>query len=360
MKPTHLASSIEQDFLQRVQRDSHIHHAFLRVYQEDSHLDVNLCYGEHCHVDQPYYIASIGKVFTSALILRLCETQRLNLTDRVMDHLGHDLIDGLHHYKGVNYAPMITIEHLLNHSSGLADYFEDRPIQGPSMLELIQQDPYRHRSPLEIIQWSKDNLRPRFRPGEGFHYSDTGYHLLGLVIEHVVKKPLDEAMKTFIFDPLGLNHTWMMTHRQSDDRQNTVCDVYWGDHNVKDYQIFRDDFAGGGIVSTSTDLLLMMKALINHQLISQASFEKMTTWSPYSSLKLFGISYGLGLMHLNAFPLLFPKKYESFGHIGSIGSFMFYNPHSKTYLIGTVNRFRYHRMSMQLMFQALKKVINTI
>jgi len=278
-----LSSRIKDEFIFSVEKDPQIRNAFLLIDNDALDIHVNACYGLNSSIDQPYYIASIGKVFTSVIIGQMVEKNLISYEDKVLDILGSSIVDGLHTYKGINYMGEVTIRHLLNHTSGIGDYFSDKPTRGKSMLEMILESPYQHYSPLEIVAWSKKNIKPRFKPGKGFHYSDTGYHLLGL--------------------------------------------------------------------------LLFFRAIIHHQIIGEFTLKQMTTWSSYSSLKLLGIAYGLGWMYLKSTPLLFPKKFSSFGHIGSIGSFMFYNPTTKTYLIGSVNRFQYHRKSMNIMFKTLKVIM---
>ncbi|MDP3305324.1 MAG: serine hydrolase domain-containing protein [Erysipelotrichaceae bacterium] len=353
-----LSSRIRDQFISSVEKDSKVKNAFLLVYNGALGIHVNEYYGTNSTVDQPYYIASIGKVFTSVIIGQLVEKKLIGYEDKVLNILGNSIVDGLHTVKGINYISEVTIRHLLNHTSGIGDYFSDKPIHGKPMLELIHESPYKHYSPLEIVQWSKTNIKPRFKPGKGFHYSDTGYHLLGLVIEKILNMPLAEVMEKNIFSPLDMKNTALASNEKSGKiDEGDICDVYWGENNVKDYSIFKDDYAGGGIITTSSDLLLFVRAIINHQIINESTLNEMTKWSKYSSVKLIGIAYGLGLMYLKSTPLLFPKKFSSFGHIGSIGSFMFYNPTTKTYLIGSVNRFQYHRKSMNIMFNALKEIM---
>lgn len=350
---------IENQFFDKLSKDSRIKNAFLLVNNEGLNIDINLCLGLNSYPNQQYYIASIGKVFTSVIIGQMYEKKLLDYDDRVATILGHEIIDGIHTYKNINYASCITLRQLLNHTSGIGDYFEDKPKYDKPMLEKIKEYPYLDCAPIDIVNWSKKNIDSLFKPGCGFHYSDTGYHLLGLVIEKIIGIPLDQVMENYIFKPLNMKRTYLTSnhnHVKLDD--NDICDVYWNEKNVKDYSIFRNDFAGGGIVTTSSDLLIFFKSIVNHELITKSTLDRMKTWSKFTSLKLIGIEYGLGLMNLKTIPFLFPKKFSSYGHIGSIGSFMFYNPYSETFILGSVNRFLYQRKSMKLMFSTLKMVIS--
>lgn len=350
-------NQIEERFIKRLQKDRSIKNAFLLVNNDELTVHVNLNYGDTSYPNQPYYLASIGKVFTSVIIGRLCEKKQLEYEAKIVDVLDKEVIAGLHTYKGVDYTSTITVRQLLNHTSGIGDYFEDKPKQGKSMLTKILEDPYHSYSPLEVIRWSSENIRPVFKPDTGFHYSDTGYHVLGLIIEKIYGLPLYQVMEQEIFAPLKMHSTFLASQNNNAINENLICDVYWSDKNVKDYSIFKDDFAGGGIVTTSNDLLIFFKALIHLEIINESTLRNLMQWSKYSSPKFFGIEYGLGLMNLKSTPLLFPKKYCSFGHLGSIGSFMFYNPYSQTYILGSLNRFNAHRKSMLVLYGALKIVV---
>lgn len=102
----------------------------------------------------------------------------------------------------------------MNHTSGLHDYFEDKPEQGKPMIDILIDEPSRFWTPQEVIQWSRDNLKSHFPPGKGFHYSDTGYHMLGLIIEKITTKPFQEALKHYIFQPLGMNHSYLLHYSE--------------------------------------------------------------------------------------------------------------------------------------------------
>ena len=82
-----------------------------------------------------YPIASVTKLYTAAVTLRLVEQSRLDLGDRLVDLLPSSVTDGLHVLGGVDRTHEITVEHLLSHTSGLADYYEEAPRRGVSAPE---------------------------------------------------------------------------------------------------------------------------------------------------------------------------------------------------------------------------------
>ena len=353
---THMA--LEKRFRKVVRKDKNIHNAYLLIESERQDIHLNLAEGSTgnvtAHPDQPYFIASVDKLFTSVLIGRLVEQGKLSYDDSLAIYLDADLLQNLHTYKGTEYTNEIQIKHLLNHTSGLYDFVEDRPKQGTRSINLLLDTSSQFKTPQDIIQWSKENLTARFPPGKGFHYSDTGYYLLGLIIEEITKTPYYSALSDYIFRPLGMNHTYML-QRSEPIRKNEypVADCYVNNVNITQNISLGIDHAGGRIVATSGDLLTFMKALVNYELIHKGTMEKMKDWSKFQV----GIDYGYGLMNFKTIPLFMPKKFNVWGNAGSTGSFMFYHPEMDAYLIGSLNRFRYHRKGIMLMFKMIDSLL---
>jgi len=84
-------------------------------------------------IDQPYFIASTAKLFTSAIILKLREENKLSFDDKIANYIDKSILSGLHVYKGKDYSEELTVKHLLSHSSGLADYFQGKGTNGRSL-----------------------------------------------------------------------------------------------------------------------------------------------------------------------------------------------------------------------------------
>jgi len=354
MKKEEAQLLVAEHFTKTVQKDRKIHNAYLLIHSEKLDIRLNIAEGSTgsmpANAQQPYFIASIGKLFTSVLIGILVEKGIISYEDTITQFLDSNLLHSLHIYKGKDHTNTIKIRHLLNHTSGLHDYFDDEPKQGKSMIDMIFDEPSRFWTPQETIQWSKEHLKSHFPPGKGFHYSDTGYHILGLTIERITSEPFHKALQHYIFQPLQMNHSYLAHYSESMVRSNyPVADLYSGTTNVTEYRSLSIDYAGGGIVATSEDLLKFMKALVTHEIIRGNTFEKMKDWARFS----IGIDYGYGLMNFRTIPLLMPQKYNVWGNAGSIGSFMFYHPAMDIYLIGNLNQFRYHRRGIRLMFKMI-------
>ena len=107
--------------------------------------------------DTPIYIASITKLYTATAIMRLYEKGALSLDDPMSRYLPEGLIRGIHVYKGKDYSQEITIKELLSHTSGIADYYTEKPKGGKSLFELFLEEPER--------SWTVDETIERARRG---------------------------------------------------------------------------------------------------------------------------------------------------------------------------------------------------
>ncbi len=159
--------------------------------------------------DTPIYIASITKLYTATAIMRLYEKGALSLDDPMSRYLPEELIQGIHVYKGKDYSHEITIKELLSHTSGIADYYAEKPKGGKSLFDLFLEEPKRSWTVDQTIERVRKDLEPNFPPGTDASYSDTNFQLLGKVIESVTGKPLHTIYTDFFFRPLGLRHTWL-------------------------------------------------------------------------------------------------------------------------------------------------------
>lgn len=137
-------------------------------------------------------IGSCTKTMVGTTILQLVEEGRLRLTDPV-SQFRPDVPNGAN----------ITIEQLLTMRSGLFNYTEDEPFNAA-----MDRDPQRVWQPAELLAVAFASVKnPYFLPGQGFHYSNTNTILLGLIVEQLTGKPLEQALWERIFKPLGLANT---------------------------------------------------------------------------------------------------------------------------------------------------------
>jgi D-alanyl-D-alanine carboxypeptidase len=305
--------------------------------------------------DHTYHIASIGKTIVSALIGKLYEEGEISYDDPIKKYLSDDILKNLHVFEGKYYSEKILVRHLLNHTSGIADYFEEQPKEGKSILELVMDEPNRFWTPMETIQWAKDNLEAHFPPGEGFYYSDTGYQLLGLIIEKITGKPMYESLHGYIFEPLNMNHSYQLFYSDPVEKSpHPIADIYMDKNEVSTYKSVSVDWAGGGVVSNTEDLLLFHQALVNNSLLKEETFNKWKDWAKFGK----GIDYGYGMVSLKFREMMFflSDKLNVWGNWGSTSTYMFYNPFYDIYVIGTFNQSNFTLKQVQFMIKVISIV----
>jgi D-alanyl-D-alanine carboxypeptidase len=352
MDKERVAASIEAMFRNQVSRDKNVKNAYLLVHSDRTGIHVNLAEGATgsfpADPRQPNYMASVGKLFTSTLVSILSEQSMLSFDDRIAEHLEPELLKGLHVRNGTDLTNEIQIKHLLNQTSGLPDDFEP-------LLDELLADPDFSITPREAIEWVKKHSEPRFPPGSGFHYTDTNYHLLGLIIETRTGLPFHEALKQYIYEPLGMKHSSMLHHSEPMEPCSfPIADFGIRGTRLNEVQAYGSlDYAGGGVVAPAEDLLTFIKALVSHRLVSAGTLQTMMADRNRFTI---GIQYGYGTWHLTPVPVFMPKRYASWGAAGVTGAFMFYHPAMDAYFIGSFNDFSYKRKFLRFMGRTMNQL----
>ncbi|RMB60986.1 class C beta-lactamase-related serine hydrolase [Dokdonia sinensis] len=207
---------------------------------------------------QPFRIASLTKVFVATAIVRLREEGLLSLEDPISMYISPAHIDILR--KGGYNPDAITLRHCLTHSSGLYDYAEG----GPEYIEVASQDPSKRWTRTEQIQFAMDHGKPHGPPGEAYHYSDTGFVLLGEIIEKLTNKNLAQGLRSLLkFDELGMSTTWLESLEPRPDGLLPSVKRYMGTIDATDWDNSVDLYGGGGLASTTRDLGIFLQALFN-------------------------------------------------------------------------------------------------
>lgn len=230
-----------------------------------------------------YQIASLTKQFTAAAILQLVEQHKLHLDDDVTT-----LIPELHIRGGI-----VTVHNLLSHTHGLVEYNRDETIPEWGT-------PITHTRVLALI----GDRELEFKPGERFQYRNSGYYLLGMIVERVSGMSYAEYMRVNMFQPLGMRSTSQCTQREiiakhahgytTDDgklHNPRLLDMSW-------------TFAVGSVCSTAPDLLLWDRALRSGRVVSADSYKKMITPVKLSDGTLTDYGYGLGMSVHDGHPVI--------------------------------------------------------
>lgn len=282
--------------------------------------------------NQAFHTASIGKTFTSSLIFQLIEEKKINLNDKINKFLDEKILKDLFVFEGKDYSSEVSIDNLLTHKSGINDYLESSSNNPNSMLNKIISEPNHFWTPEEILNYTRKNLKAVSKPNEKFFYSDTGYILLGLILEKIEKKPFEEILKIRILKPFQLNQTYMYFRSEPIEKKtNPVSRMFLGEKDVTGFKSISMDWAGGGLISTTEDLFKFQKALVDGKIISKENLKSMEGNEHFHAM----IYYGKGLMSLklNEVSFLIPKLPILYGHSGLLSTLMFYIPEYDTYII---------------------------
>jgi D-alanyl-D-alanine carboxypeptidase len=303
--------------------------------------------------DTPIYIASITKLYTATVIMRLYEKRVLSLDDPMSKYLPEELIQGIHVLKGKDYSREITVKQLLSHTSGIADYYSEKPKGGESLFDLFLENAERRWTVEETIERARKDLEPNFQPGTDASYSDTNFQLLGKIIEAVTGKPLHIVYEDFIFRPLDLKHTWLIGWSEPQlAPSGTPADVFYKDRNITKTRSNGAYWADGGIVSTAEEMIIFLKALNEGRIISGDTLKLMHQWHKLQ----FPLQYGYGTMYfkLPRFLNKVTKATPLWGHSGSTGSFLYYSEDLNLYMAGTVDQVASKTKSFRLMLRVMK------
>ena len=196
----------------------------------------NLEYGVPITPTTPFIVGSVSKQFTAAAIALLVEEKRIALTDDVRKYVP-ELAD---------YGTPITIDHLVHHTSGLRDWWELVGVAG-----LRYDDTYTVQ---DVLDMTARQHGLNFTPGERYVYSNTGYIVLGIVVQRVTGKSLREFAADRIFGPLMMADS----HYQDDHTQPVRGRAYayspaaGGRYTIN---VWNNDLVGqGGVMTTVLDL----------------------------------------------------------------------------------------------------------
>lgn len=303
--------------------------------------------------DQAYFIASTTKLFTTAIILRLRLEGKLKLDDKISNYLNDTCLNGLHIYKGIEYSKELTVKHLLAHTSGLPDYFQDKSKTGESLEDELKRGNDQNWTFEQSIERTK-SLKPHFVPGTRgkAHYSDTNFQLLGRIIETITNKPYSENCHNLIFSQIGLSKTYFYT----DCTDVTPKALYYKANELRIPKAMTSFGSDGGIVSTSPDMLKFIEAFFTGKLFPSEYLNQLQEWNRI----FFPMRSGVGI-HLFKLPWFFnPTGAVPYfiGHSGLSGALAFYCPKENIYVVGTVNQVAHPDISFKTMIKltlAIKK-----
>ena len=319
---------------------------------------------EPMKVDTPIFIASITKMYTGAAAMILGERELLSLDDPISKFLPASMLEGLHSYKGRDYSDQLRIYHLISQTSGLPDYFEEKPKGGKSIFDLIVATGDMEWDLEKVVRIAKSGLSAKFPPepkeqgrsGNKAYYSDTNYQMLGAIIESVTHKPLHEVFSELIIEPLELSSTYLHGHKDPKTTpENPPANIYYRTKPLFLDKAMTSFGPDGGMVSNVEDSLKFLRHFMAGKLFAQPStLQRMKSWRRI----FFPFQYGLGLMRFKLPRILSPFSAtpELIGHSGSTSAFLFHSDIGQLYIGGTLNQLANQGRPFRLILKVIKMV----
>ncbi|WP_299736882.1 serine hydrolase [uncultured Rossellomorea sp.] len=278
--------------------------------------------------DDHQRVGSITKIFISTLILKLQEIRQLSLDQTVESILPGTLTHG----------SRITVRHLLQHRSGLKDYIWVDVAGTKSIQHAVSslQDIFPPRSLVRLIA----NHDLEFEPGTEYHYSNTGYIVLGMIVEKLSGKSIEDVIDQWIIQPLQLKRTYFpltneLRHPFATGHSKATPDMTELSEEVTEINKLNISitWTAGALVSTPFEIQTFMKAVFNGTLLSEESRKEMLHFHETDDTMQ---SYGLGLQQFT-----FANGVQAVGHQGVIHGYesvTLYYPDHEVLLTVIVNQ----------------------
>ncbi|WP_373492949.1 serine hydrolase domain-containing protein [Aquiflexum sp.] len=258
--------------------------------------------GSSVSTNTAFELGSISKIYTATTVLKLVAEGRLNLDDRLYTW-----------FPNLPSSESNTITQLLNHTHGLHD-----PLQESDFVPAIMGTPTKIWTLDDLLTKMKD---PYFEPGAGWHYSNTGFHILGAIIEAVTDSTFSDVLSTQVLKSLKLDNTWYGAHDPVGKELAVAYIDPFGSGDLKPVSLmmpwtaFRTSAGpAGAVVSTASDAAQFLHGLMTGSVLEEAEWNRMTNWVDRPD----GYKYGAGLLHIkNEGRFLLGHKGNSAGYSAS-------------------------------------------
>ncbi|MBD3266704.1 serine hydrolase [bacterium] len=262
--------------------------------------------------DHQFRVGSVTKSFTALTLLQMEQEGLIQLDDTVDMYLtGEQAVQ--------HNAHLITIEDLLQMESGLEDY-----LAAPEIQTMMNQDPLHHYSPMDLLGFVNE-LNPLFAPGDTYpnpyqvmlwglsedqagrlpywYYSNSNYHLIGMIIENISGRTLAEEMKTRIMDPLGMQDSYLAEETSVPEgfmRGYVKADkLYNPTQQLDEWRDVTETnpsyaWAAGAVISTPWDLLRYLESQFEEEIIINKWTQKKRLNFVSADIKWMDVEYGIG------------------------------------------------------------------
>jgi D-alanyl-D-alanine carboxypeptidase len=303
-----------------------------------------------------FLAASITKIFTSTLTLKLQEQGVLSLSDPLEKYLTREELAGLVTVDGKDLAGKISLEQLLSNRSGIPDYYKLKALDPKQDIPTItRSDP--GWSFDEVLELAKTLPNELARVQKKASYSFTNFQILSEVLERATDQSLGQLLERNIFGPAGLNSSFLL-EKTALARFDEAAPVLFGTKSYLGAARIASLRGEGALVSTTSDLVAFMRKLQGGELVSDSALSRMQE----GTRVLFPfVGYGLGMMRVKIPGVLIgaKKSPELFGHFGATGSFAFWEKTTNTYIAGSVNQMGDRRLGSRFLLGLAAGVVNS-
>ncbi|MCF8529537.1 MAG: beta-lactamase family protein [Aquiluna sp.] len=283
-------------------------------------------------------IASVTKIYTAAIYLRLEELGEISLDDPV----GRWLPEEARQLSFAKSQGVLSLRHLLSHKSGIPNYYKNLALTKKHTEAQISDDPgWNFETAMELARKGKSKPFPTKRA----HYSFTNYQLLDRILEQVAGG-FESSLRELITRPLDLRETWLLTKNNLQDFDKTT-QLHFGDISYLGSRRLASLGAEGGLIASQTDVARFLSALFQDQVITNAMGKMLEETSALFP----GVRYGLGLMKFSKFV---SGKDGVVGHLGATGSLAAYDPNTGTSVALATNQFKAGQKSLRALRLLLK------
>jgi len=245
--------------------------------------------------DTKFRLGSITKQFTATVIMQLVEQGKIKLDAKLSDYLPEYRKDT---------GSKVTIHHLLTHTSGIPSYTSQ-----PGFFENVSRNPYKVDE--FVKKYASGDLE--FEPGSKYTYNNSGYFLLGAIVERVTGKPYEQVLKENIFDPLGMKNTGYDHHNTILPKRASGYSKTPDSYTNAAYLDMSIPYAAGSLYSTVEDLYLWDQALYTDKVLSAQS--KALMYKPFLD------DYAYGWVVTNASFKQNDQPIQMITHDGGINGF---------------------------------------
>lgn len=237
------------------------------ILHSSAHGDANRTWRVKNDLNTKFRVGSISKMFTAVAILKLVEDNQLKIDDKIHTYL---------ELENSQIDKDITVYHLLTHTSGVGEYFDEMNATDDDWFALWEKKAiYTVKTLKDYYEMFKDK-DGLFSPGEKFHYSGSGYILLGMLIEKMTGEKYETYIKKIIFDKLKLKDTKFVDNELVEkgvadgyepvfDKDNKI--THWA-KNI--FTMTPRPASDGGATSTAEDLITFSRALRNSEILNKA------------------------------------------------------------------------------------------